>query len=398
MRIAFVSTSGYDNASPRGRWLPIARELARRGDEAHLLLLHPTFDRIAPGEREFVVDGVRVAHVAQMHVYGLPGARRYFGARELAEVARRAALALEGETLRVQPDVIHVCKPQPINGYAGWRAARRLGRPFYVDCDDYEAAANRTTHPAQRAIIRWSEDALPRRAAGVTVNTHFLFDRCLALGVDRERLVHVPNGADPVELAQVRGLPPAIAALRGEPVVAYLGTLSTVAHGVDLLLDAFALVSARMPRAHLLMIGDGDDREALQARAGALGIGAHVTWTGRLTPELAPRCLAVAACSVDPVFDAPAMRGRSPLKVVESLAAGVPVVTSDVGDRREMLGDGLAGVIVAPGDAAALAAGLLEVLTDADRQRELAGGARAQSARYRWPALAERWAAVYRRA
>lgn len=396
MRIVFLCTSGFDNASPRGRWLPIARELARRGDEAHLLLLHPTFDRIAPDGREFDVDGVRVAHVAQMHVYGLPGERRYFGARELAQVAQRAARALEAEAVRVKPDVVHVCKPQPINGYAGWRAARRLGQPFYVDCDDYEVAANRTTNPAQRAIIRWSEDALPRRAAGVTVNTRFLFERCVALGVARERVVYVPNGADPVALTEAHALPPAVAALRGEPVVAYVGTLSTIAHGVDLLLDAFAQVTARMPQARLLMIGDGDDRAALQARARALGIDPRVTWTGRLAPELAPRCLAVAACSVDPVSDTPAMRGRSPLKIVESLAAGVPVVTGDVGDRRETLGDGRAGVIVAPGDAAALAAALLEVLSDAGHQRELAAGARAQSERYRWHALAERWSEVYR--
>lgn len=395
MRIAFVGTSGYDNASPRGRWLPVARELVHHGNEVHLLLLHPTFDRMAPGEREFVVEGVRVAHVAQMHVYGLPGARRYFGPRELAQVARRAALALEGEVLRVNPDAIHVCKPQPINGYAGWRAARKLGRPLYVDCDDYEAAANRTTHIAQRLIIRWFEDALPRRAAGVTVNTRFLQARCEALGVAPDRVIYVPNGADQPDPAHADPLPANVELLRGRPVVIYVGTLSTRSHGVDLLLEAFAWVVNQCPGARLLIVGDGDDRELLRARARVLGIDHSVTWTGRVSPERVPHLLAIATCSVDPVYDVPAMRGRSPLKIVESLAVGVPVVTGDVGDRREMLGEGKAGVIVPAGDADALARGLLQVLTDPVRRSALAAGARDQSERYRWPALAQRWMQVY---
>jgi glycosyltransferase involved in cell wall biosynthesis len=179
-------------------------------------------------------------------------------------------------------------------------------------------------------------------------------------------------------------------------MVAYVGTLSTVAHGVDLLLDAFAQVLSRLPEARLLLVGDGDDREALQRQAQMLGIASRTTWVGRVRPEVARHYLMTATCSVDPVYDTPAMRGRSPLKIVESLAAGVPVVTGDVGDRREMLGDGAAGVIVPPGSAEALATGLLAVLTDPGRRSDLAAGARAESERYRWPALAEQWRRLYR--
>jgi glycosyltransferase involved in cell wall biosynthesis len=120
-----------------------------------------------------------------------------------------------------------------------------------------------------------------------------------------------------------------------------------------------------------------------------------IHWTGRVAPEQARRWFSLAACSVDPVSDTPAMRGRSPLKMVESMAAGVPVVTGDVGDRREMLGDGDAGVLVQPGSAQALASGLLSVLSDSTLQTRLAQGARRQSAGYRWPALAQKWLALY---
>ncbi len=394
MRIAFLCTSGLDNASPRGRWLPLATELAKAGHEPHLLLLHPTHDRMLAGERDFMHAGVRIQHVAQMHVYGLPGERRYFGALELAQVSWRAARALASTTTALKPDIIHICKPQPINGLAGWQASRRLGLPFYVDCDDYEAGANRVSSSAQRAVIRWWEDQLPRCAQGVTVNTRFLYDRVHSQGVPASRIAHVPNGVNGAPIEPIT-LPPTLAMWAGCPIVVYVGTMSTVAHGVDLLLDAFAMVHRQLPTAKLLMVGDGDDRTALQAQAQRLSVQHAIHWTGRVAPEDARRYFTLAACSVDPVTDTPAMRGRSPLKIVESLAAGVPVVTGDVGDRRAMLRDGEAGVLVQPGNAEALANGIVGVLADAPLQARLAQGARRQSIEFLWPALAAQWLALY---
>lgn len=396
MRIAFLCTSGLDNASPRGRWLPIARELAKHGHELHLLLLHPTFDRVPAREREFMCDGVRISNVAQMHVYGLPGQRRYFSAAELAVVSSRAAVALAKKTLQIRPDVIHICKPQPINGFAGWGAARTLRRPFFVDCDDYETEANRVESGAQRQLIRWWEDTLPRHAAGVTVNTAFLRERCRSLGVPAARIALVPNGANPPEKSDFSEKSDFFqASLRGQPIIVYVGTLSTVAHGVDLLLDAWALVQKQTPNAQLLMVGEGDDRASLQAQAQRLGIAPTVHWIGRVPPHETLRYFALAACSVDPVYDTPAMRGRSPLKIVESLAAGVPVVTADVGDRRETLANGAAGVLVQPGDAQALANGIGDVLTQPGLRSRMACAALRRSLDYAWSKLGGDWMRVY---
>lgn len=384
MRIAFLCTSSSDDASPRGRWLPIARELARAGHEPHVLMLHHTFGALH--ERETTADGVRAVHVAQMHARGLPGRRSYFGSAALARVTARATRALRAEAMRVAPDVIHVCKPQPMNGLAGLLAARALGVPLCVDCDDYEAEANRTTNAAQRLVLRAFEDGLPRRAAAVTVNTRFLLQRNRGLGVPLERIVLVPNGVESV----APGLPAAPASRD----VLYVGSLSTRSHGLDVLIDAFAALLRVVSDARLTILGDGDDRPALMARADGLGVGAAIAWAGRVQPEDVAAHFARAACSVDPVRDTPAMRGRSPLKVVESLAAGVPVVTGDVGDRREVLGDE-AGILVAPGDAAALADGLRRVLTDAPLRARLADGALRRARRYLWSALAGDWMRAY---
>ncbi len=237
VRIAFLCTSGLDNASPRGRWLPLARELAKHGHEPHLLLLHPMFDQLSQQGRVQIIDGVHINHVGQMHVYGLPGQRRYYGPAQLGVVSLKAVWALARAALALRPDIVHVCKPQPINGLAGVIAARLLRCKLCVDCDDYEAESNRFSiglgGRVQKALVAWWEDHLPRWADAVTVNTRFLQHRNAKLGVDPQRMTYVPNGvattsseAWSVERgASKRGPPPS--ALNPQPsTLIYVGTMS----------------------------------------------------------------------------------------------------------------------------------------------------------------------------
>jgi glycosyltransferase involved in cell wall biosynthesis len=385
MRIVFLSTSSIDDPSPRGRWLPVSRELARMGHEPRLLLLHPTFDALA--EKTHTLDGVVCEHVAQMHVYGYPGARRYFSAPQLIGVSLSAAWALARAAIAAGADAIHICKPQPINALAGWLTRLRTGCRWYVDCDDYEAEANRFGGGWQKSLVRWFEDTLPKHTDGATVNTRFLFQRLVELGVPRAKIHYVPNGIHAPQTIDVH--------TPSQPIVAYVGTMSKISHGTDLLLDAFTRVHAQFATAQLWMIGDGDDRPALEAQAARLGIASVVRWWGRVAPIDVPPLLTQAVCSVDPVSDAPAMRARSPLKIVESLALGVPIVTGDVGDRRETLRDGACGVIVGAGDTEALANGILSVLRDAALHAYLARNAIQRSYDFDWSVLAREWAEGY---
>jgi glycosyltransferase involved in cell wall biosynthesis len=398
MRITFLATSSLDYPSPRGRWLPLARELVDQGHQAHLALLHHAYDRLPVGRRRQEYGGVQLEYVAQMHVYGPVGQRRYFGPAALLRVSLLAAIELARAAVRLGGDAIHVCKPQPINGLAGLLAARALGRPLYVDCDDYEAGGNRFGAAWQQRLVRLWEDHLPRQAAGVTVNTRFLQRRCESLGVPAARLTYVPNGIVaarlmPPEPRPVAGLRAALG-LGDAPVVMYVGTLSQITHHVGLLLDAFALVAQRLPAARLLLVGDGEDRVALMAKAWRLGLGARALFAGAVPPAAVPAYLALAACSVDPVGDDAVAAARSPLKIVESLASGVPVVTGDVGDRAEMLAQD-AGVLVRPGEARALAEGIAALLEHAPLQLHMAARARRRAETYRWDRLAQVWATVY---
>jgi glycosyltransferase involved in cell wall biosynthesis len=333
-----------------------------------------------------------------MHVYGPIGQRRYYRPLGLLRVSLLGAIGLARAAIQLGGDALHVCKPQPINGLAGLLAARALNCPLYVDCDDYEAGGNRFGAPWQQRLVRFWEDRLPRRATAVTVNTRFLQRRCLELGVPAARVAYVPNGISAARLVapdpcKVAGLRAALG-LGDAPVVAYVGTLSQTTHNVGLLLDAFALVAQQLPAARLLLVGDGEDRAMLKRQAQLLGLGERALFAGAVPPSAVPTYLALAACSVDPVADDAVAAARSPLKIVESLASSVPVITGDVGDRAEMLGPD-AGVLVRPGDPAALASGIIMVCERAGQSAPMASAARARAEIYRWDRLVLEWIKLY---
>ncbi|MFE5334267.1 glycosyltransferase, partial [Isoptericola sp. NPDC056573] len=171
--------------------------------------------------------------------------------------------------------------------------------------------------------------------------------------------------------------------------VLFVGTLKPW-HGLDVLIDAFAGVRSRVSEARLLLVGDGPEREAVLARADALGVGDAVEHAGAVPPSDVPPLLLRADVAVAPY---PPLDGFyfSPLKVYEYLAAGLPVVASAVGELSEALEHGAAGVLVPPGDAVALADALVALARDDDRRAAL--GARAREVaveRHDWSVVVRR--------
>ena len=145
-----------------------------------------------------------------------------------------------------------------------------------------------------------------------------------------------------------------------------IGAVSRLRHekGVDVLLDAFAIVQKQFPQAHLLIVGDGPDRAALEQRATP-----NVEWAGQQSWE---RAIALMA-TMDIVVVPSRFEGFG-LTAAEAMAAGKPVVASDVDGLREVVGD--AGVLVPAGDASALAAALARLANDAAARAALGRKAR----------------------
>ncbi len=140
------------------------------------------------------------------------------------------------------------------------------------------------------------------------------------------------------------------------PLFVYVGRLSRE-KGVDTLLRAFARARASLPAAELRLVGDGEDRPALERLAASLGLGTSVAFRGRLPQAEVEAELEAAWATAAP------SRYAEPLGLVavEAIVHGVPVVASREGGLREVVEDRRTGILFPNGDEEALADCLLEV-------------------------------------
>jgi len=333
-----------------------------------------------------------------MHVLKKGNTKFYFGTPRLLWITALATWNLMKAAIQIPTDVYHICKPHPMNGIAAVVAHSLRGKPIYLDCDDYEAVSNRFGGEWQRYPVAFFEDKLPTMAKGITVNTRFTFERLRKLGYPIGRIVYVPNGVDRERFSNADKM--AVSVLRQQyglderKIILYIGSLSLTSHAVDLLIEAFKIVQKLIPQAVLLLIGGGEDYNALYEQVKDMGLDNNVCFIGRVPPSQVPIYYFLADVSVDPVYNDMVAMARSPLKIVESLACGVPVVTGNVGDRAELLAHG-GGVLVPPGDPDALAKALALLLTDKVLQARLSREALMAREKYWWDTLVHDFVQVY---
>ena len=158
----------------------------------------------------------------------------------------------------------------------------------------------------------------------------------------------------------------------GAPLIGFVGRL-TGQKGVDVLLNAFAIVHRALPTARLLLIGDGPQRAALAALAGGLQISAAVHFAGWREDARAQ----MAALNVLAI--ASRWEGFG-LVTLEAMQAGVAVVASRVSALPEIVLDGETGLLVPAANAAKLAAALLALLQDPQRAMQLGENGRLRAA------------------
>jgi glycosyltransferase involved in cell wall biosynthesis len=211
--------------------------------------------------------------------------------------------------------------------------------------------------------------------------------RYLEREFDCDGRVHVaPLGVNPerypAELLEER------AAARRPFTVGFVGAFRPY-HGLETLVDAFALLRRAHPDARLLLVGDGPERPAVEAQVEGLGVADGVTFVGAVPHEEVPAQL---ACMDAGVAAYPADRHYlSPMKVLEYLAAGLPVVASGVDQLADLIEDGRSGLLCGPDDPDSLAAGLERLASDpALRARLGTAGRDRVLAHYTWDAFVGR--------
>jgi glycosyltransferase involved in cell wall biosynthesis len=277
------------------------------------------------------------------------------------------------------PDVIY--ERYSLGHLAGLEAARALGRPLLLEVNAPLVAEASRHRPGSVAP---GDEGIERRLFGeadlvLTVSEPLRRHVADLRGTDAGTVV-VPNGCDPA-------LFPLPARLdQARPTLVFLGHPRPW-HGAERLPGLLAAVIEAGCPARLLIVGGGPGADVVADDACRRGLSHAVEVTGPLPQAEAARRLTEATVAVAP-YPADPFFYFSPLKVVECMAAGLPVVTSDQGDLPRMLGG--TGVLVAPDDEQALREAVLHLLRVDELRRCLGTAARARALRlFTWDRVAE---------
>jgi glycosyltransferase involved in cell wall biosynthesis len=307
-------------------------------------IVHPVLERAR----------VPTARLPLVRGYGSPGSDA------------RALRRLVGILTRQRFDLVHAHSAKA--GVLGRIAARLTGTPIVYSPHCFPF------------VGPWG---LPRRAFSVgverilgpatdTILCVSEYERRLALEhglVPPERLAVVHNGCEPCE----EGLEPDADLeefASGGPVAAPIAVLRPQ-KAVHVFVEAAPAILERVPEARLAVIGDGYERENLEALAARLGLGERLRFFDYRPP--AARQLA----SLD-VFVLPSAWESFPISILEAMACGVPQVVTDVGGSGEALSPGETGLLCPPNDPPALAEAIVELLSDAGRRARMAEASRAR--------------------
>lgn len=270
-----------------------------------------------------------------------------------------------------------------------WAAANALaGHLDHVHCEDGFGPEESTRQLARRVYFR---RLFLRNATSVVVPSKVLMDIARNdWSVPTEKLVHLPNGIDVGKLRR-RG-----AAMPDDRIETFLrqrATVVTVAalrpeKNIARLIDAFSLVVARCP-AQLAIVGDGPERERLEAMVAQKGLAEYVLFTGAQrdpAPILARS--AIFALSSD--------TEQMPLTVLEAMAMSLPIAAVAVGDVKAMVADNCRPYIVNPGDGSALGDAIHALVLDPEMRRRVGeANCLAAEGRYSMSSMLDGWHRIF---
>ena len=382
MRILFLSHYFPPEVNaPANRTHEHCRAWAEAGHEVHVVTCVPShpagkpFSGYRPGwYGTEMVDGI---HVHRVWTYLAPN----------SGVARRVVNYLSFiptaafRTWRLgRFDIVIGTSPQFFCAVATWLGASLRGLPWVFELRDLwpESIPAVGAIGPSRALrmLERLELHLYRKSRAVVCVTEAFIANLRRRGVDEGKLFFVPNGIVPSawdggsrEAGRARlGLAP------DEVAVSYIGTLG-MAHGLGTVLEAARLLSGES-RIRFLIIGDGAERAALEAKVASSGM-TNVTFTGLLPRADVTHIMAGTDIALVTLKPSETFKTVLPSKMFEAMAARRPILLAVEGEAKRVLESSGGGVAVPPGNAAALSQAIQDLAADPARRESLgnAGGA-----------------------
>lgn len=322
-------------------------------------------------------EGVGAQLVSTNPAYPAPWIAKLRGVRAAVRLAGYIPRLFEAARAN---DVVHVM------ANSGWSwdlfampaiaVARLCGRPVVVNYRGGEAAEFlRHAHRRVRMTLKLAHAvAVPSGFLQRVFAEHGMSTRIVPNIIDTARF-H-PEG--------MRGMPKAI------PNIVIARHLEAL-YGIDVALEAFALLLKSVPNARLTIAGIGPMKKRLHDQVNALGIASRVLFAGKLgTNEVA------ALMRTSDLMLNPSRADNMPNSVLEAWASGLPVVSTNVGGVPHLVRDGETAVLVPRDDAAAMADAMRRVLVEPGMWWMLRENGLAEAERYTWTRVKPLWMSIYR--
>jgi glycosyltransferase involved in cell wall biosynthesis len=332
--ILFVCSELQRGGAER-QWAHLVPALRDRGFEPRVLALRDT----GPFFDELAAAGIPVVSARMRSRFDVAGLRRAFAA------AGRPALVVS----------------QGTNALVVGEAIARRHRSPHVTIEHGAATLPRTAH--RRFLTR----VLGRSVDRVVAVSGSQLERLQRLGYDPARISLVPNGVPVQEPTRSREETRRALAIEDEEVAVVLVATLRTEKNVPLFLDAVERARMQEPRVRGFIAGGGPELERIRE----LAAGGTVSVLGERddVPDLLEAADVVCLTS-----DTEAL----PMVLLEAMALGRPIVATDVGGIRELVVDGVTGILVPAGDADLAAVALLRLAGDADERRALGAHGRAR--------------------
>lgn len=382
MRIAMIGPFGLQ---PKGtmsvRALPLARALVQRGHAVRVIV--PPWDHAEDAGRTWQDAGVEVENIELPAP--TPG---LFHINVTRSLVKRA--------LDFKPDVIHCFKPKAYAGLSAWWLwqLKRLGRVkarLIIDTDDWEGAGGWNDFNAyswlQKKMFAWQEQWGLTHNDGVTVASRALESIVWTLGMKRERVAYVPNGMPNSQFIMHN----AQFTMQHDALQILLYT-RFFEFKIERVIEVLRRVIAQVPEAKLLVVGKGfcGEEEQLLKQADAIGLRGSIEYAGWTPPDLLPAMFARSTIALFPFDDTLINRTKCSVKLIDLLAAGVPVIADAVGQNSEYIRHAETGVLVPSGDVDAMAQAVIDLWRVPERREALGTAAvRDMRARFDWARLVE---------
>ncbi len=322
-------------------------------------------DAVSDQPVEETVEGLHFFRTPKrsQRLHSVPIVNQYVVIRDLqarlTEVARQ-----------IKPDLLHAHSPA-LNGIAAVRVGRELGIPVGYEVRGFwedAAVSHGTTNEGdlRYRITRGLETWALKHADHCFCICEGLRRDIVARGIPADKVTVIPNAVDIGNFQPVEAIDEGLCnrlGLQGRQTIGFIGSFYYY-EGLELLLEAARIMRPHHPDLHVLMVGGGPAEASLKQKADELGIADITTFAGRV-----PQREVGSYYSLIDVLAYPRQMMRitdlvTPLKPLEAMAQKRLFVASDVGGHKELVVDGVTGVLHRAGDAGSLAEKLAALLND----------------------------------